>query len=94
MNPYDIIRKPRISEKTVHLQNKFGQYTFEVHPSANKTQIKEAIKSLWKVDVLAVNTQNYDGKPRRMRNNKQPGVTASWKKAIVRLADGQKIEGI
>ena len=94
MNPYDIIRKPRVSEKSVHLQNKLGAYTFEVHPAANKTQIKEAITSLWKVDVVAVNTQNYDGKPRRMRNNKQPGVTASWKKAIVRLADGQKIEGI
>jgi large subunit ribosomal protein L23 len=94
MNPYEIVRRPRISEKTVHLQNKLGAYTFEVHPAANKVQIKEAIRSLWKVDVVAVNTMNCRGKPRRMRNNKEQGFTAAWKKAIVRLADGQKIEGV
>lgn len=94
MNPYEIVRRPRISEKTVHLQNKLNAYTFEVHPAANKVQIKDAIKALWKVDVKAVNTMNCRGKDRRMRNNRQPGVTAAWKKAIVRIADGQKIEGV
>ena len=69
-------------------------YTFEVHPAANKIQIKDAIKALWKVDVKAVNTMNCRGKDRRMRNNRGPGVTAAWKKAIVRIADGQKIEGV
>jgi len=44
--------------------------------------------------VVAVNTMNVRGKPRRMRNTKQQGVTAAWKKAIVRLASGQKIEGV
>jgi Ribosomal protein L23 len=44
MNPYDIIRRPRISEKTVHLQNKLSSYTFEVHPDANKIQIRDALK--------------------------------------------------
>jgi large subunit ribosomal protein L23 len=53
MNPYEIIRRPHVSEKSVHLQNKIGAYTFDVHPHANKVQIKEAIKSLWKVDVVA-----------------------------------------
>lgn len=94
MNPYEIVRRPRISEKTVHLQNKLNAYTFEVHPAANKVQIKDAIKALWKVDVKAVNTMNCRGKDRRMRNNRVPGVTAAWKKAIVRIADGQKIEGV
>jgi large subunit ribosomal protein L23 len=94
MNPYEIVRRPRISEKTVHLQNKLNAYTFEVHPAANKIQIKDAIKALWKVDVKAVNTMNCRGKDRRMRNNRVPGVTAAWKKAIVRIADGQKIEGV
>ncbi|HEX3132507.1 MAG TPA: 50S ribosomal protein L23 [Planctomycetota bacterium] len=94
MNPYEIVRRPRISEKTVHLQNKLSSYTFEVHPDANKIQIREAIKAFFKVDVLAVNTMNCRGKDRRMRNNRQPGVTAAWKKAIVKIADGQKIEGV
>lgn len=94
MNPYEIVRRPRISEKTVHLQNKFSAYTFEVHPGANKIQIKEAIKALFKVDAVSINTMNCRGKDRRMRNNRQPGVTAAWKKAIVRVADGQKIEGV
>lgn len=94
MNPYDIIRRPRVSEKTVHLQNKLSAYTFEVHPDANKVQIRQAIKALFKVDVKAVNTMNCAGKERRMRNNRVPGRTAAWKKAIVRIADGQKIEGV
>jgi large subunit ribosomal protein L23 len=94
MNPYEIIRRPRVSEKTVHLQNKLSTYTFEVHPDANKIQIRQAIKALFKVDVKNVNTMNCSGKERRMRNNRVPGVTAAWKKAIVRIADGQKIEGV
>ena len=46
MNPYEMVRRPRISEMTVHLQNKVSAYTFEVHPDATKIQIKEAIKAL------------------------------------------------
>ena len=93
MNPYEIVRRPRISEKAIHLQNKLNTWTFEVHPHANKTQIGEAIKALWKVDVLAVNTMNCRGKSRRTRT-RLPGLTSAWKKAIVRIADGQKIEGV
>ncbi len=93
MDPYQIIRRPRITEKSVHLQNKLNSYTFEVHPEANKTQIKEAVKVLWKVDVVSVTTMNCRGKPRRVRS-RLPGLTPAWKKAVVRLADGQKIEGV
>jgi len=93
MNPYQIIRRPLITEKSVYLQNKLNSYTFEVHPDCNKIQIKDAIEVIWKVKVLAVNTTNCRGKPRRVRS-RLPGLTPAWKKAIVRLADGQKIEGV
>jgi large subunit ribosomal protein L23 len=93
MNPYDIVKRPLVTEKSVHLQNKLGTYTFSVHPGANKKQIKEAVESLFKVSVRSVNTMNCRGTFRRVRSRQQ-GMTASWKKAIVRLADGQKIEGI
>jgi large subunit ribosomal protein L23 len=93
MDSYQIIRRPRITEKSVHLQNKLNSWTFEVHPDANKTQIREAIKALWKVDAVSVNTITCRGKPRRVRS-RLPGMTPAWKKAVVRLADGQKIEGV
>ena len=93
MNPYDIVKRPVISEKSVHRQNTQGSYTFEVHPDANKTQIREAVESLFKVKVQAVNTMNCRGKYRKVRS-RLPGMTAAWKKAIVRLVEGQKIEGI
>jgi large subunit ribosomal protein L23 len=93
MNPYDIVKRPLVTEKSVHLQNKLGTYTFEVHPGANKTQIKEAVESLFKVSVRSVNTMNCRGRYRKVRS-RTPGLTPAWKKAIVRLADGQKIEGI
>jgi len=93
MNPYDIVKRPVVSEKSMHLQNKQGMYTFEVQPGANKTQIKEAVEALFKVKVAAVNTMNCRGKYRRVRS-RVPGMTSAWKKAIVRLVEGQKIEGI
>jgi large subunit ribosomal protein L23 len=93
MTPQQIIRRPRITEKSVHLQNKLNAYTLEVHPDANKTQVKEAVETLWKVKVLSVNTINCRGKERRVRS-RLPGLTAAWKKAIVRIKDGQKLEGV
>jgi large subunit ribosomal protein L23 len=93
MNPYDIVKRPVVSEKSMHLQNKQTAYTFEVHPDANKTQIREAVESLFKVKVATVNTMTVRGKYRRVRT-RLPGMTSAWKKAIVRLVEGQKIEGI
>ena len=92
MNPFDIIRRPRLSEKTVYLQNAQDCYTFQVHPSANKTQIKEAVESVFKVKVRKVNTVNCFGKKRRTRLG--VGYTADWKKAYVTLASGESIEGV
>ncbi len=93
MTPHQIILRPVISEKTVHQQNKLNQYTFVVHPDANKVQIAEAIEHLFKVKVAKVNTLNCRGKDRRMRS-RITGNEAAWKKAIVKLAAGQKIEGV
>ncbi|MBA3686017.1 MAG: 50S ribosomal protein L23 [Planctomycetes bacterium] len=92
MNAYDIVRRPRLTEKTVQLQNTTNTYTFEVHQDANKIEIRKAVESLFKVKVMAVRTLNVRGKPRRIRGS--AGVEAAWKKAYVKVADGQKIEGV
>ncbi len=92
MLPHEIIQRPVVTEKSVHQQNTHGQLTFCCHPDANKGQIRDAIELLFKVKVVKINTMHVRGKPRRMRG--RPGLTAAWKKAIVTLADGQKIEGI
>jgi large subunit ribosomal protein L23 len=92
MNPYEIIQRPVVTEKSVYLQNNLNQYTFAVHPDANKIQIREAIQSLFKVKVIAVTTMNVRPREKRVRG-RFPGLTSAWKKAIVSVADGQKIEG-
>jgi large subunit ribosomal protein L23 len=70
------------------------QYTFEVHSSASKTQIKSAIREIFKVDVIKINTINVGGKSKNFarRGVRTSGKQADWKKAIVTLAAGQKIE--
>ena len=92
MNPYHIIRRPRISEKSVYQQNKLGYYTFEVDPKANRSEIREAVENLFEVKVVSIKTMHCRGKPRRV--GRSVGMTADWKKALVKLADGQHIEGI
>lgn len=92
MNPQQVILRPVVSEKTVHQQGKCNQYTFAVHQDANKVQIADAIELLFKVKVERVNTMNVIGKERR--RGRLTGRESGWKKAIVRLADGQKIEGV
>jgi large subunit ribosomal protein L23 len=93
MNTYDIIRRPRTTEKSVYLQNERATYTFEVHHQANKIEIKKAVESLFKVKVTGVTTMNVLGKWKRVRS-RQPGMTQHWKKAMVTLVDGQRIEGL
>jgi large subunit ribosomal protein L23 len=90
--PHEIIDRPVVSEKSVAIQQAHNQVTFRCHPDANKIQIRDAIQALFKVKVTRVNTITMRGVARRMRG--RPGVTAAWKKAIVTLADGQKIEGV
>ncbi len=84
------IVRPLITEKTLRLAERSNAYTFQVHPKANKVQIREAISDMFDVHVLSVRTQNYMGKFRRV--GRYTGATNSWKKAVVRLRDGDTIE--
>jgi len=87
---YSIIQEPLITEKGSNLSAKQNKYFFRVHPKANKNEIKEAVEKIFNVKVSAVNTLHVLGKIKRVRY--RPGRTASWKKAIVTLAQGQKID--
>ena len=84
-----IIIRPIISEKS-YAQIDHGRYTFEVHRDAHKTMIAQAIHQLFNVTVVDVATANIPSKPKRRGAIK--GRTAAWKKAVVQLAPGDKIE--
>ena len=89
-NPHDIIIKPIVTEQSMAAMAE-NKYTFVVSKSANKTEIKKAVESIFGVDVEKVNTLNYDGKVKRM--GRSVGRTASFKKAVVKLtADSKEIE--
>jgi len=89
--PFDIIETASLTEKSSLLSEKQNKYVFRVSPRANKIQIKQAIEHLFKKKVIAVNTCNYAGKKKRERRA-DFGRKAHWKKAIVTLAEGEKIE--
>ena len=88
-DPRQVILRPIISERSYDLIND-NRYTFEVAKQANKVEIGQAVETIFGVTVLNVNTMNVSGKPKRLRYAK--GMTRSWKKAIVTIADGQSIE--
>jgi large subunit ribosomal protein L23 len=88
-DPRDIIITPVISEKSYSELNK-NWYTFLVHPDANKTEIKIAIQQIFDVRVLSVNTLNRQGKRKRTKTGF--GKRKDVKRAIVKLADGDRIE--
>jgi len=88
-DPREIIIRPIISEKSYSLIEQ-NRYTFEVAKTASKPQIGQAVAEIFNVTVLQVNTMNVTGKPRRVRFAK--GKTRNWKKAIVTLKEGDKIE--
>jgi large subunit ribosomal protein L23 len=93
MDARDVILSPRITEKA--MANALGaQYTFVVHPQATKTQIRHAVESIFSVNVVNVNTVNVRGKQRNFarRGNRTSGKQSDFKKAIVTLKPGQKIE--
>jgi large subunit ribosomal protein L23 len=89
--PYELIHTIALTEKATLLSEKLNKYVFRVDPRANKLQIKEAIRKLFGKTVLTVNTCNYAGKKRRERRV-DAGRTPHWKKAIVTLKAGEKIE--
>lgn len=89
-NVYDVLIEPMITEKTTRDTESLSKYAFKVRTDANKKQIKSAVEKIFNVHVTKVNTQNNSGKWRRVRY--QPGMTASWKRAIVTLKKGEKID--
>ena len=93
MNSYDILKRPIISERSMETildreGNEIKKYTFEVPKTANKVEIKKAVKEVFGVKVAKVNTMNVLGKVKRMGRNE--GRRASWKKAVVTLTDDSK----
>lgn len=91
MKAHDIVLRPLIlTEKGTTLRQRFNQYLFEVDRRANKVQIRQAIETLFKVDVAEVRTLIVRGKERRM--GKGYGKMQNWKKAIVSLKSGETIE--
>ena len=88
-DPRDIIFKPVVSEKSYSVLDQ-NWYTFLVRPDANKTQIKIAIQQIFDVHVLTVNTANREGKRKRTRTGF--GQRKSTKRALVKLAEGDRIE--
>jgi len=93
MNARDVIVAPRITEKAM-ADALVQQYTFVVHPEATKTQIRHAVEEIFKVNVLAVNTVNVRGKSRTFarKGRRTTGRQSGYKKAIVTIKPGQKIE--
>jgi large subunit ribosomal protein L23 len=88
-----ILKRPIVTEKMTTLQEK-GTYAFEVVPTANKIAIARAVEKKFNVTVLNVRTVNVKGKTKTQmtRKGRFSGRTSAWKKAIVRLKDGDKIE--
>ena len=90
MNPFEIIKTVRVTEKGTRQSDSLNQYTVVADRRANKVQIRHAVQELFKVKVLRVNTLNVRGKLRRQRMP-AAGKAPDWKKAIVTLKDGDKI---
>ena len=90
MNADQIIRRPIVTEKSSIGRELENLVTFAVHPSANKHEIAQAVEQLFQVKVLDVHTMRQPRKKRRV--GAKVGYRSEWKKAIVRLAEGQSIE--
>jgi len=87
---YQVLKKPLITEKSTQMLAEGNWVAFQVHPQANKTQIRKAVEKVFSVTVTKVNTLVVPGKYRRF--GKATGHTKSWKKAMLRLKGGDKIE--
>jgi large subunit ribosomal protein L23 len=89
MDPRQVIVRPVVSEKSYALMGE-GKYTFRVHERAHKLQIAQAVEEIFDVNVRAVRTSKVKSKPKR--RGLSSGRSRSWKKAIVQLAPGERIE--
>ena len=90
LNYQDIVLRPVVTEKTLKESERNNTYTFRVRESANKIQIRQAVERLFEVRVTDVRTQRYIGKRRRM--GRHVGHTGTWKKAVVRVKEGDTID--
>ena len=90
MDITNVIIKPLVTEKSTHQQQTRNSYAFQVHPGANKQQIKNAVEKIYEVKVTDVRTMNRKGKPRRAKFKMTK--TSDWKRAIVVLAEDSRIE--
>jgi len=91
MHIYEVLKRPIITEKSNIQKDYYGQYTFEVDRRANKLQVKEAVEKIFGVDVVSVNIMNMPAKRGRFGRRRVVRKPA-WKKAVVKLAPGQRIE--
>lgn len=89
MHIYEVLRRPVITEKNTML-SAAGKYAFEVDRRANKLLVKQAVEQIFKVNVVGVNIVSVPGKMKRVGRSR--GMTPSWKKAIVTLPPGERIE--
>jgi large subunit ribosomal protein L23 len=89
-DPRSVLLAPVVSEKSYGMIAERHKYTFKVHPSAHKTEIRQAVEALFEVDVMDVNVIKVPAKPKRRGLHK--GTRPGWKKAVVTVAPGQVIE--
>lgn len=91
VSPEKILKALRLTEKSNRSSSELNQYTFEVFSDSNKHQVREAVEQHFKVTVMRVNIANVKGKPTKSRRG-VPGFKSDFKKAIVTLKEGDKIE--
>lgn len=89
-DPRQVVMRPLVTEKATTLKDERNQVSFQVVPDANKVEIRRAVETIFKVKVTGVRTQVVFGKEKRM--GRYAGRRPSWKKAVVTLAAGSKIE--
>ncbi len=92
MNPYQVIIRPVDTEKTRYQASAFRKYTFEVVRAANKIEVKRAVEAVFGVDVTTVNIINVPAKAPNRRRRRRVVRAPAWKKAVVTLAQGQRLE--
>ena len=92
MNPYKVIIRPIDTEKTRYQASELGKYAFEVDRRANKIDVRQAIEGIFDVTVVAVNVVNVPAKASGRRGRRRVVRRSPWKKAVVTLAEGQRLD--
>jgi large subunit ribosomal protein L23 len=90
MNPYDIVKRPLITEKTSIQKEDYNQMSFEVDRKANRVEIKRAVENIFNVNVATVRTMQVKGKTKQ--RGRIVGRRRNWKKAVVKLMPGERID--